>query len=144
MKCYMGDTGLLLSHTFSEKEIQDEELYKKLLNDKLSINKGMFFENLIAQMLVANGYELFFYTHYSSEKHRNDMEMDFLLSNGSKTNFKVNPIEVKSSKNYSTTSFDAFKEKYKKRIGASYVIHPKNFRVENEVTYLPVYMTYLL
>lgn len=106
----MGDTGLLLSHTFSEKEIEDGEIYKKLVNDRLSINKGMFFENLVAQMLTAKGYELFFYTHYSEEKHRNDMEIDFLISNGSKTNFKVSPIEVKSSKNYSTTSLLDFKK----------------------------------
>ena len=144
IKCYMGDTGLLLSHAFSEKEINDEELYKKLLNDKLSINKGMLFENLIAQMLVARGYELFFYTHYSPEKHRNDIEIDFLLSNGSKTNFKINPIEVKSSKNYTTISLNSFREKYKKRIDTSYVIHPKNLRIGNGVIYLPVYMTFLL
>lgn len=144
VKCYMGDTGLLLSHTFSEKEIEDDELYKKLLNDRLSINKGMFFENLVAQMLTAKGYDLFFYTHYNEQKHRNDMEIDFLLSNGSKTNFRVNPIEVKSSKNYTTTSLIDFRKKYKKRILDSYVIHPKNYREDNGIIYLPVYMTYLL
>ena len=144
VKCYMGDTGLLLSHTFSEKEIVNDELYKQLLNDKLSINKGMLFENLIAQMLTARGYDLYFYTHYSPEKHRNDIEIDFLLSNGSKTNFKVNPVEVKSSKNYTTLSLDAFVRRFKQRIGTAYVIHPKNYRIDNGIIYLPVYMTFLL
>ena len=144
VKCYMGDTGLLVSHTFSEKEISEGELYSKLLNDRLGINKGMFFENLVAQMLTAKGFELFFYTHYSPEKHRNDIEIDFLISNGSKTGFRVNPIEVKSSKNYSSLSLDAFKDRFKKRIGTPYVIHPKNLNVEQGVIFLPVYMTFLL
>jgi len=144
VKCYMGDTGLLFSHAFSEKEITEGELYKKLLNDRLSINKGMLFENLVAQMLVANGHDLYFYTHYNSEKHRNDIEIDFMVSNGSKTNYKINPVEVKSSKNYTTTSLTAFKNKYKKRVETSYVIHPKNLRTDNEIMYMPVYMTFLL
>lgn len=144
IKCYMGDTGLLISHTFNEKEISEGELYKKLLNDRLSINKGMFFENIVAQMLAANNFDLYFYTHYSEEKHRNDIEIDFLLSNGSKTNFKVNPIEVKSSKNYSSISLGKFKDRFGKRIGTPYVIHPKNLKTENGVLYLPAYMTYLL
>ena len=144
IKCYMGDTGLLISHTFNEKEISEGELYKKLLNDRLSINKGMFFENIVAQMLAANNFDLYFYTHYSEEKHRNDIEIDFLLSNGSKTNFKVNPIEVKSSKNYSSISLGKFKDRFGKRIGTPYVIHPKNLKTENGVLYLPAYMIYLL
>ncbi|MEE3393152.1 MAG: AAA family ATPase [Lachnospiraceae bacterium] len=144
LKCYMGDTGLLLSHTFSPKEIQDDELYKKLMNGRLAINQGMFFENLVAQMLHANGHDLYFYNHYSPEKHRNDIEIDFLLSNGSKTNFHILPIEVKSSKNYTTTSLTDFRERFKKRISISYVIHPKNLKEENGILYIPVYMTFLL
>lgn len=64
----------------------------------LSINNGMLFENVIAQSLVANGYKLYFYTHYSEEKHRNDIEIDFIISNNSKMNYKTIPIEVKSKK----------------------------------------------
>jgi len=144
VKCYMGDTGLLLSHTFNPKEISEGELYKKILNDRLSINEGMFFENLVAQMLTANGHELFFYTHYNEEKHRNDIEVDFILSNGSKTNYKIEPIEVKSSKNYATVSLDEFKKHFKKRTSMSFVIHPKNLRVDNDKIYIPIYMTFLL
>ncbi len=144
IKCYMGDTGLLISHTFSEKEIADGELYKNILNDNLSINEGMFFENVVAQMLVANGYELFFYTRYSEEKHRNDIEIDFIISNGSKLKPKIYPIEVKSSKRYKTTSIERFKEVYKKRIGGSYIIHTKNLEYKNDTLYIPAYMTMCL
>ena len=85
----------------------------------------MIYENAISQIIASKGKRLYFYTRYSEEKHRNDIEIDFLLSNESKMNFKVFPVEVKSSKNYSTTSLDRFKELYEKRIDMSYIIHPK-------------------
>ena len=71
----MGDTGLLISHAFTEKEIADGQLYKQILHDNLSINEGMIFENVVAQTLASNGHSLFFYTRYNSEKKRNDIEM---------------------------------------------------------------------
>lgn len=39
MKCYMADTGLLISHAFDENGIVSEEIYRKLLFDKLEVNK---------------------------------------------------------------------------------------------------------
>lgn len=144
VKCYMGDTGLLISHTFSENEITDNALYKELLFGKMSVNEGMFYENAIAQMLVANGHKLFFYTRYSEEKHRNDIEIDFLISNNSKLKYKVYPIEVKSSERYTTKSLTRFAEHFRQRIGGCYVIHPKNLKVEGNTTYIPAYMTFCL
>ena len=144
LKCYMGDTGLLVSHAFSEAEIAEGALYKQILNDRLSINEGMLFENAIAQCLTANGYRLFFYTRYNEEKHRNDIEIDFLISNGSKTKPKIFPIEVKSGKRYTTTSLERFIELYGQRIGQAYVIHPKNLQETDQIIYLPSYMTICL
>ena len=63
VKCYMGDTGLLVSHAFDENELLEDEVYKQILAGKLQINEGMLYENAIAQMLVANGHKLYFYTH---------------------------------------------------------------------------------
>ena len=74
------------------------------MDGKLSLNEGMLYENAIAQIIKAKGKKLYFYTRYNEEKHRNDIEIDFLLSNDSKTNYRINPIEVKSSKNYSAVS----------------------------------------
>ena len=108
VKCYMADTGLLLTHTFDENSEEKTNYHRELINDKLSINKGMFFENMIAQMLVANGYKLYFYNHYNEEKHRNDIEIDFLLTSGNKVSQKLIPIEVKSSKSYKTESLKRF------------------------------------
>ena len=86
--------------------------------------------NAIAQMLVANGHKLYFYTHYNENKHRNDMEIDFIISNNSRLKYKMFPIEVKLGKQYKTTSLNNFREKYKERIGESYIIHPRNLIVK--------------
>ena len=144
VKCYMGDTGLLLSHAFDENELMEGAVYSQILNDKLSVNKGMLYENMIAQMLTAKGHKLFFYTHYSEEKHRNDIEIDFIVSTNSKLKYKMYPIEVKSGKRYSTSSLDKFREKYKARTRDCYVIHPRNLIVKEDVTCIPPYMAICL
>ena len=97
--------------------------------------------NAIAQMLVANGHKLYFYTHYNENKHRNDMEIDFIISNNSRLKYKMFPIEVKLGKQYKTTSLNNFREKYKERIGESYIIHPRNLIVKDGIICIPPYMT---
>ena len=54
IKCYLGDTGLLVSHAFDENELLEDEVYKQILDGKLGLNEGMLYENVIAQMLTAN------------------------------------------------------------------------------------------
>lgn len=144
VKCYFGDTGLLVSHAFDENELLENEVYKQILDGKLSLNEGMLYENVIAQMLVANGHKLYFYTHYNEEKHRNDIEIDFLLSNNSKLKYRVFPIEVKSGKKYSINSLKKFKEKYAERIGECYIIHPRNLSEKENILCIPPYMTICL
>ena len=144
IKCYLCDTGLLVSHAFDENELLENDVYNQILNDRIGLNEGMFYENMIAQMLISNGHKLFFYTHYSNEKHRNDIEIDFLLSNNSKLSYKVCPIEVKSGKNYSTTSLERFNEKFKERVGGCYIIHPRNLVEKNGILCIPPYMTMCL
>ena len=140
----MGDTGLLISHTFNLHELADGELFRELLFKKLSLNEGMFFENLVMQMLVAAGHRPFFYVHYNKEKHRNDIEIDFLISNKSKLNYKVFPLEVKSNERYSIHSLVKFKDKFQSKIAQSYVIHPKNLQLKDNILYIPAYMTFCL
>lgn len=144
LKCYMGDTGLLISHAFTESEIEKEDLYRQLILGRLSINEGMVFENAVMQALVCNGYTPYFYTHYSAEKHRNDIEIDFLISNKSKTKYRVCPIEVKSSERYSIASLQKFTEKFRERIGQAYVIDTKNYRKKDGIIYIPAYMSMCL
>ena len=144
VKCYMGDTGLLVSHAFDENELLEEAVYSQILNDQLSLNEGMLYENIISQMLTANGHKLYFYTRYSEEKHRNDIEIDFVISNNSKMKYKIYPIEVKSGKRYSTKSLDRFRDSFKKRIGDCYVIHPRNLITKDGIVCIPPYMTVYL
>lgn len=144
IKCYLGDTGLLVSHAFDENELLEDEVYKQILGGKLGLNEGMLYENMIAQMLTANGHRLFFYTHYNEEKRRNDIEIDFIISNNSKTKYKMYPIEVKSGTNYSVGSLLKFREKFKGRIGECYIIHPRNLTVRDDILCIPPYMTICL
>jgi predicted AAA+ superfamily ATPase len=144
VKCYMADTGLLVSHAFSENEIMENELYKQIIFDKLSINQGMLFENVISQILTSNGHKLFFYNHFNIEKHRNDCEVDFIISNNNKINYKISPIEVKSSNKYSTISIDKFISKFNNRITKSYVVHPNNLSIKDNLICIPPYMVICL
>ena len=145
MKCYMGDTGLLISHTFDEKSIMSEEIYKKILFDKLEFNEGMFMENIVSQMLVANGNDLYFYSNSSRENSLDRMEIDFLIQKNKITSrHNISPIEVKSGKNYTTNSLNKFIMKYKQYLDKPYVIHTGDYKELNNIIYLPVYMTGLL
>lgn len=144
IKCYLGDTGLLVSHAFDENELLEDEVCKQILAGKLGLNEGMLYENAIAQMLVANGHRLFFYTQYNADKKHNGIKIDFIISNNSKTKYKMYPIEVKSSERYSVTSLLRFREKYKARIGDCYVIHPRNFTIHDGIICIPPYMAMCL
>ena len=145
LKCYMGDTGLLISHAFDENGIVSEEVYKKLLLDKLEVNMGMVIENVVAQMLKASGRRLFFYANASREDKDSRMEIDFLISKSKITNrHNISPIEVKSSKNYTLTSLNKFRSKYAEQTHIPYVLHTGDYKKENGITFLPLYMGALL
>ncbi len=145
LKCYMADTGLLISHAFDENGIVSEEIYKKLLFDKLEVNKGMIVENIVAQMLVASGHKLYFYTNASRDDVTERMEIDFLIAKSKISNrHNISPIEVKSSKNYTLRSLQKFKSKFDEQTHIPYVIHPGDYKEENGIVYLPLYMTPLL
>ena len=83
-KCYMADTGLLVSLTFSDKNFLDNDLYKAILYDKLNINEGMIMENIAAQMLRTKRQRLYFYSRHDKLNKENNMEIDFLITEGKK------------------------------------------------------------
>ena len=145
LKCYMADTGLLISHAFDENGIVSEEIYKKLLFDKLSVNSGMLMENIVAQMLTAAGHKLYFFSKSSREKAEDRMEIDFLIAKSKITNkHNISPIEVKSGGRYTLSSIKKFMNKYKEQTNIPYVLHTKDLKEENGIIYLPLYMTMLL
>ena len=145
LKCYMGDTGLLISHCFDEKGIVSEEIYKKLLLGKLEVDLGMIMENIVAQMFTASGHKLFFYSNPSRDEADARMEIDFLIAKSKISNRKnISPIEVKSGKKYTLTSLNKFIRRYNNQLHIPYVLHTSDLKVENDIVYLPVYMTALL
>ena len=145
LKCYMNDTGLLLSMTFNEREITSEEIYKKILFNKLTFNNGMIVENIVAQMLVASKNKLYFFSRNNREDSSETMEIDFLLSKSAITSMhNIIPIEVKSGKNYTYSSLNKLIGKYKDYLAQPIIIHTSDLKIENNILYLPIYMTMLL
>ena len=145
LKCYFCDTGLLISMAFSARGIVQNEIYQKLMFDKLEINEGMLVENIVAQMLRAAGHQLFFYSNYDKDDARNRMEIDFLIQKETVTSrHNISPIEVKSSTNYTLNSLTKCINKFGQYLSTPYVLHSKDLEIENCITYLPIYMTPLL
>ena len=144
LKCYMADTGLLISHSFDENGIVSSQLYRKLMLDRLEFNEGMLMENIVAQMLLAAGHKLYFFSSYS-KKSADRMEIDFLISKIMPTSrHNVTAIEVKSGKNYTFTSLNKFKEKYGSMLSEEVVLHTEDVKYEDGILYLPLYMAQLL
>lgn len=141
-KMYMGDTGLLISHSFDESGLVTEEIYKKLLFGKLEVNEGMIFENIVAQMLAANGKNLYFYSNSSRNDKDSRMEIDFLLAKSKITSrHNISALEVKSGKNYTLSSLNKFRKKYYEQLNELFVLHTADLREKDGIIYLPVYMT---
>lgn len=146
LKCYMADTGLLVTYAFADRERTPDEVYRNILFDRLEVNEGMLVENAVAQQLKASGHRLFFYSK-SSDIASDRMEIDFLIIREyDNAGFKprVSPIEVKSTKRYGTSSLNKFKTKFAKRAGTEYVLHPRPMRVDEGRMYLPLYMAFCL
>lgn len=139
-KCYMADTGLLVTHAFQDNDYLENDLYKAVLLDRINVNEGMLMENIIAQTLRTNGRKLYFYSRCDSVERKNHMEIDFLITK----NKKICPVEVKSSRYNTHSSLDKFREKFKGRIGQSYILYTKDLKYEDDILFLPLYMAMFL
>ena len=145
LKCYMADTGLLVSLAFNDSALGADGVVWKILSGKIEINKGMLVENVVAQMLRASDRELFFHYNADRDNADNRMEIDFLLSKTPVTPRRnVIAVEVKSGHDYTTISLDRFKKKFKGYLAKSVVIHPGDLSVTEDVLYLPLYMAELV
>ncbi len=145
LKCYMFDTGLLLSMTFNEKNIVSNAIYKKILFDDLSFNEGMIMENIVSQMLVSNKRKLYFFSRNNREDSKETLEIDFLISSNEITNkHNIIPIEVKSSKRFTHSSLDKLINRYKNYLDTPIVIYQKDLKIENNILFIPIYMSELL
>lgn len=145
LKCYYCDTGLLISLAFSARGIVTNEIYQKLMFDKLEIDEGMLVENIVAQMLKASGNKLFFYSNYDKEEAENRMQVDFLIQKEVVTSrHNISPIEVKSSTGYTLTSIQKCIKKFGQYLSTPYVLHTKDVELKDGLVYLPLYMTGVL
>ena len=145
LKCYFCDTGLLISLAFSAKGVVTNEIYQKLMFDKLEVDEGMLVENIVAQMLRASGNELFFYSNYDKGDAENRMQVDFLIQKEVVTSrHNISPIEVKSGTNYTLTSIKKCVRKFGQYLSTPYILHTKDVEVKDGLVYLPLYMTPLL
>lgn len=138
-KMYASDTGLFVTLAFKDSDITENVIYDKLLNDKLSTNLGYVYENVIAQMLRATGKNLFYHTIPYAEG-KKYYEIDFVIPH----KHKISPVEVKSSGYKTHKSLDVFCSKFSDRIMHKYLIYTKDYKKENGVEYIPVYMTMFL
>lgn len=134
-RLYSVDTGLLVTLMFKDKDFTENEIYRKILSDKLPANLGIIYENVVAQILASKGYKLYYHTYYDRVKKRN-YEIDFIISKGS----KITPMEVKSSNYRKHKSLDDFCDKYSSRVGEKIVLHTKDLDFKESTLYLPVYM----
>ena len=134
-KLFTSDVGLFVTLAFRDKNYVENIIYNKLLSDKLEANLGYVYENAVAQMLVAKGNNLFYYT-MGNNSSNHLYEIDFLISTGN----KICPIEVKSGNYRFHKSLDQFCDKFRSRIGNKYLVHTKDYKWENGINYIPVYM----
>lgn len=148
LKCYMADTGLLVSLAFSDgPELID--VHRDIQFGRVSINKGMLVENIVAQQLRARRHELFYYAwgepSIAPGARPRPREIDFLITRGYQNaggKPRICPIEAKSTKRYTTVSLDDFRKRFPKRVGEEIVLHPKQLHVEGQRVYLPLYMSF--
>lgn len=139
VKVYSADTGLLITKMFYDKKYLDNYLYKSIILDKISVDQGFLYENVVAQELKSKDYALKYNSFYKDNSNKK-YSIDFLLEE----NNKIIPIEVKSSDYKSHSSIDEFASKYHQYISKKIIIYSKNYKIENGIIYLPVYMTICL
>lgn len=145
LKCYMADTGLLISHSFDEHGQTPVELYQKLIVNKLEVNQGMLIENIVAQMLTADNHRLYFYSNSSRNEQDERMEIDFLTAKSKLTaRHNITPIEVKSSQRYTLSSMRKCMNKFGEYLSTPIVLHTADLKTDNGILFLPIYMATLI
>ena len=133
-KLYLADTGLFVTLMFIDRPAADNDIYAKLLSDKLPANLGYLYENLVAQMIRATGRELYYHT-WEKKGSTHYYEVDFLTSEGS----KVNAFEIKSSGHGKHESIKEFRKRFSKNINKTYLISHKDLDNEENLLFRPFY-----
>ncbi|MDE7350758.1 MAG: DUF4143 domain-containing protein, partial [Muribaculaceae bacterium] len=135
-KIYMGDTGLFVTMAFWDRDSSENEIYNRILADKLSVDLGYVFENVAAQMIRSSGHSLYYNTFSNREDNKKYYEVDFLLT---KRN-KLIPIEIKSSGYKTHKSLDEFCRKYSGRVEFPLMVYTKAPHKEGNLIMIPFYL----
>lgn len=134
-KLYVADTGLFVTLLFNADSGTHEDIYKKLLSNKLDANLGYLYENAVSAMIAASNRNLYYFT-FPREGSKKDYEIDFLLNKGG----KVIPVEVKSNKTQNHKSIDSFGDKYSKSVFSKYLVSCKDRFKDGDLSNLPLYL----
>lgn len=134
-KLYLSDTGLFVTLMFIDRPVTENDVYAKLLSDKLPANLGYLYENLVAQMITASGRELYYHT-WEKAGSTHYYEVDFLISEGS----KINAFEVKSSGSGKHESINEFNRKFSKNVHNIYLLSQKDVGKEEKLLLKPFYL----
>ena len=134
-KLYLSDTGLFVTFMFIDRPVTENDVYAKLLSDKLPANLGYLYENLVAQMITASGRELYYHT-WEKAGSTHYYEVDFLISEGS----KINAFEVKSSGSGKHESINEFNRKFSKNVHNIYLLSQKDVGKEEKLLLKPFYL----
>ena len=134
-KLYLSDTGLFVTLMFIDRPVTENDVYAKLLSDKLPANLGFLYENLVAQMIAASGRELYYHT-WEKAGSTHYYEVDFLISEGS----KINAFEVKSSGAGKHESIKLFYKKFSRNVHNIYLLSQKDVGKEEALMLKPFYL----
>lgn len=134
-KLYLSDIGLFTTMLFNASPQTGENIYSKLLSDKLPADLGYLYENAVAQMIASTGRELYYHT-WDKPNSTHYYEVDFLVQDG----VKISPFEVKSSARKRHESIDVFCEKYSNLIKNAFLFSQKDVDEENKLLFKPIYM----
>ncbi len=134
-KLYLSDVGLFTAMIFEASPSAGENIYAKLLGDKLPADLGYLYENAAAQIIAATDRTLYYHT-WQKKGSVHSYEIDFLLQSGA----KIVPLEIKSSANKSHESIDVFCKKYSKHVSVSFLLSQKDVGREGSLMLKPIYM----
>jgi predicted AAA+ superfamily ATPase len=136
-KLYLNDVGLFSSIVFSSDMNESRDIYQRLILDSVDANLGMLYENYVAQCLITNGHDPYYYSWNTNNK---TYEIDYLIYKKG----HIIPLEIKSGSKFTTKSLDEFKNKYSHAIGERYIVCTKSLRFGDNTTILPMYMLFCL
>lgn len=128
-KVYYKDTGLLIASL-------DEEAQEDLrANKNLGTYKGAIYENIVADMLVKQGYPLYYYSN-----DRPPIEMDFFVRDTD----SLIPIEVKANDGATASLNNLLKEDKYPDIKYGIKLGYKNIGYNGKFYTFPYFLTFLL